>query len=408
MDVVIDWLFDNAAILFSGIGVAVLGGVIKIIFFKNKSALNQQSEDGCLNIQTESGDLKINAPINIHNQSGIDEKRAREIYTEMFAVTKRDFAAEAENKALERVQKLEDRLMPKMYQIEGALNNFADPSFLFFLTKANKAAACTDRELDYDLISELLVHRVQKKDSQKDKLGITKAVEIVDQITETSLSGLTVFYAVSQWEPVADNLESGLTLLNKLYGNLPIQDLPYNQDWLDELDILDALRTSSISTLKKLEDYWEERFSGFFAVGIKKDGEKWDIIEKKLESVNLSTSVLVDNVLIEGYLLLPIIYKNKIEKLVYQTSVDGKMVKSPITEDQKKVLYDILEMYDRSNDLKQKVKKAFVEKIDSYENLKIVRQWWNSIPHALNVTSVGRILAHVDAKRCEPSLPDLN
>lgn len=151
MDVVIDWLFDNAAILFSGIGVAVLGGVIKIIFFKNKSALNQQSEDGCLNIQTESGDLKINAPINIHNQSGIDEKRAREIYTEMFAVTKRDFAAEAENKALERVQKLEDRLMPKMYQIEGALNNFADPSFLFFLTKANKAAACTDRELDYDL-----------------------------------------------------------------------------------------------------------------------------------------------------------------------------------------------------------------------------------------------------------------
>lgn len=388
MDVVIDWLFDNAAILFSGIGVAVLGGVIKIIFFKNKSALNQQSEDGCLNIQTESGDLKINAPINIHNQSGIDEKRAREIYTEMFAVTKRDFAAEAENKALERVQKLEDRLMPKMYQIEGALNNFADPSFLFFLTKANKAAACTDRELDYDLISELLVHRVQKKDSQKDKLGITKAVEIVDQITETSLSGLT--------------------LLNKLYGNLPIQDLPYNQDWLDELDILDALRTSSISTLKKLEDYWEERFSGFFAVGIKKDGEKWDIIEKKLESVNLSTSVLVDNVLIEGYLLLPIIYKNKIEKLVYQTSVDGKMVKSPITEDQKKVLYDILEMYDRSNDLKQKVKKAFVEKIDSYENLKIVRQWWNSIPHALNVTSVGRILAHVDAKRCEPSLPDLN
>lgn len=388
MDVVIDWLFDNAAILFSGIGVAVLGGVIKIIFFKNKSALNQQSEDGCLNIQTESGDLKINAPINIHNQSGIDEKRAREIYTEMFAVTKRDFAAEAENKALERVQKLEDRLMPKMYQIEGALNNFADPSFLFFLTKANKAAACTDRELDYDLISELLVHRVQKKDSQKDKLGITKAVEIVDQITETSLSGLT--------------------LLNKLYGNLPIQDLPYNQDWLDELDILDALRTSSISTLKKLEDYWEERFSGFFAVGIKKDGEKWDIIEKKLESVNLSTSVLVDNVLIEGYLLLPIIYKNKIEKLVYQTSVDGKMVKSPITEDQKKVLYDILEMYDRSNDLKQKVKKVFVEKIDSYENLKIVRQWWNSIPHALNVTSVGRILAHVDAKRCEPSLPDLN
>lgn len=346
--------------------------------------------------------------VTIINQIGITEQRAREIDAELYAIAKRDFSYEAEQKIDERVRKLEDRVIPRLSRIEGALQNFADPSFQVFLTKANKAAACTDRELDYDLISELLVHRVQKKDSQKDKLGITKAVEIVDQITETSLSGLTVFYAVSQWEPIADELERGLTLLNKLYGSLPIQNLPYNQDWLDELDILDALRMSSISTLKKLEDYWEERFSGFVAVGIKKNGENWDVVEKKLESVNLSTSDLVDNVLIEGYLLLPVIYKNKIEKLVYQTSVDGKMVKSPISEDQKKVFYDIFEMYDRSNELKQKVKKAFVEKIDSYENLKIVRQWWNSIPHALNVTSVGRILAHINAKRCEPSLPDLN
>ena len=50
--------------------------------------------------------------INIYN--GIDEKRAREICAETYAVARRDFTVEAiASCANERVQQLEDSLLPK-------------------------------------------------------------------------------------------------------------------------------------------------------------------------------------------------------------------------------------------------------------------------------------------------------
>ena len=88
--------------------------------------------------------------------------------------------------------------------------------------------------------------------------------------------------------------------------------------------------------------------------------------------------------------------------------VDGSVTQIPITEDQKQTLHKIYSMYDKSGDLQNKVKNAFIKKLDSYESIKTVRTWWNSIPQAINVTSVGKVLAHVNAKRCDPSLPDLN
>lgn len=52
--------------------------------------------------------------------------------------------------------------MPKIVQIDGALEKFAEPSFQFLLTEAHKTAASTERKADYELLSELLVHRIQK------------------------------------------------------------------------------------------------------------------------------------------------------------------------------------------------------------------------------------------------------
>ena len=81
--------------------------------------------------------------INIYN--GIDEKRAREICAETYAVARRDFTAEAYACTNERVQQLEDSLLPKMQQIEGALSAFADPSFQLLLASAQRTAAATYR-----------------------------------------------------------------------------------------------------------------------------------------------------------------------------------------------------------------------------------------------------------------------
>lgn len=346
--------------------------------------------------------------VTIINQNGITEQRAREICSEMFAVAKRDLTFEAEKTALERVNKLEDRLMPKMYRIEGALENFADPSFQVFLTKANKAAACTDRESDYDLLSELLIHRIEKKNSRKDLVGLNRAVEIVDQITDEALSGLTVFFAVDQLFAMSPSLEKGLTLLNDLYKKLPISNLPTDQRWLDELDILDAVRVSSIEELKKFEEFWPEQYSGYVSNGIKKDGENWSEVVKILNECGLSTNILVPNILLENYVLLPIANERHIDTLKRNVVSDGKKTQVPIFENQKIALHKIFSMYDKSPDLMNKVKKSFVEKLDSFEAIKTVRHWWNSIPQVITVTAVGRVLAHANAKRCDPSVPNLN
>jgi hypothetical protein len=92
---------------------------------------------------------------------GIDEKRAREIYDEKYAIAKRDFTEEALQIANERVEEFENRLIPKIEAVNNGLNAFADPSFQLLLIDAQKAAA-TERVVDYDLLSELLVHRIEK------------------------------------------------------------------------------------------------------------------------------------------------------------------------------------------------------------------------------------------------------
>ena len=73
-----------------------------------------------------------------------------------------NYTEEAQKIATERVNKLEERIMPQINQVEGLLPAFADPAFQVLLRKAQQKAAITERENDYDLLTELLVCHVQK------------------------------------------------------------------------------------------------------------------------------------------------------------------------------------------------------------------------------------------------------
>lgn len=64
-------------------------------------------------------------------------------------------------------------------------------------------------------------------------------------------------------------------------------------------------------------------------------------------------------------------------------------------------------MYEKNEKLQKEVDKKFMDMWDSFESLKKVHDFWNSIPTSYDITQVGRILAHTNAKRCDPSLPDL-
>ena len=49
-----------------------------------------------------------------------------------------------------------------------------------------------------------------------------------------------------------------------------------------------------------------------------------------------------------------------------------------------------------------------MEEWNKRTNLKILREWWDNIKFSMQLTSVGKVLAHANAQRCDESLPPLN
>ena len=185
---------------------------------------------------------------------GIDEKRAREIYQEMNEQVRSDYTKEALTTANSRITEFENRLLPKMEAIDGALEAFADPSFQLLLVEAQKTAASTERPADYDILAELLIHRFQTGENRIARAGISRAVEIVDEISDDALLGLTVTYSVKSFTPVSGNIHQGLDTLNDIFGKLFYDKLPSGNEWLDHLDILNAARINPSGKFKNYKN----------------------------------------------------------------------------------------------------------------------------------------------------------
>lgn len=83
-----------------------------------------------------STQMQATTIVNNYNSIGVDEKRARLICKEEFAVARRELTHEAYDIATERVHKLENKLLPKMEQYDKSLEAFVDPSFQLTLQKA--------------------------------------------------------------------------------------------------------------------------------------------------------------------------------------------------------------------------------------------------------------------------------
>ncbi len=344
--------------------------------------------------------------------NGIEEKRAREIFHEMFDVARRDLTKEANEIALERVEKFENDLIPKIEKIEGAINSFADPDFQFELTSAHKTAAATYRENDYELLSELLIHRINKKGNRNSCAGISRAIEIVDDISDDALLGLTVCFAVQQYIPVSGKITEGLSTLDALFGKIGIQSLPKGMEWLDHLDILDAIRVSTVSSLRKYEQYIQGKIPGYFVGGIKKESEEYIQALDLINNNALPTQIICEHEFNTDYVRLAVPSAESIKdiRLVKETTTsDGvKKIESPLTDKQCEVLHTIYKMCADNTQSQKIINDNFGEKIKEYSNLCIIKEWWNAIPCAFQITGVGRVLAHSNAKRIDNDLPDMD
>ncbi|MDR1006105.1 MAG: hypothetical protein LBL74_04500 [Bacteroidales bacterium] len=353
--------------------------------------------------QLQVGNMTVNV--------GIDEKRAREIFQEMNALAVQDYTQEALNIANARVTEFEKRLLPKMEAVEGALQSFSDPSFQLLLVEAQKTAAATEREKDYDLLSELLIHRFQKGENRKIRAGISHAIGIIDEISDDALLGLTVFHSVSYFLPVTGDILSGLFVLNALFEKVIYSQLPKGDDWLDHLDILDTIRINSVDKFKKIKQYYPELLDGYIATGIEKTSDDYKKATEILFNAGLQ-NILVEHTLNPDFVRINVPNKKQIDSLLFQGMVNNGGLLVPVgiqfTNEQKEAVKTVYDLYKKDSNIKNQNIEKFMIEWNKFPKLKELQEWWDNIPQGFNITMVGRVLAHANAQRCDKNLPPLN
>ena len=340
---------------------------------------------------------------------GIDEKRAREIYDEKYNIAKNSFTEEALKIANERVKELEDRLIPKMEAIDNGLKAFADPSFQLLLVEAQKSAAATEREVDYDLLSELLVHRIERGSDRHVRTGVHRAVEIVEDISDESLLALTVVHSVNSFVPTLPDVNQALDILNDLFGKIMYSELPKSNDWIEHLDILDAVRINQFGKFKSIEYIYTTKLNGIAVVGIKRDSEEHNRAKVILQENGLNfDSILVENVLNPDFVRIKISNIEEVENLGIIHSTNGENIVIPFSDAQKQAVRSVIELYSKDSNLINEMKRVFMNEWMKRSNLNKLELWWEGLPsYSFHITSVGKVLAHANAQRCEKRLPPL-
>jgi hypothetical protein len=363
--------------------------------------MNQKTGDNSTNIGV-AGDIVY--------QVGVSEQRVREIFDEKINIAVAQFSNEAKVIATERINNFLTILLPRMSEA-GALGAFLDPDFQLLLIEAQKSAASTEREPDIKLLTELLVHRFNKKDDRSAKIGISKAVSIVHQIPDQALLGLTVFYAVTQISPKTGNIEQGLDILDGLFQRIIYDTLPEGTSWLDDLYVLGAIRFVGFvgfDEVKKMEEYYPYHLLGYTCEGVLENSVQHNEIINIFRENNINPEgLLVNHILSMNYLRLNIASKESIKDL-YSKKTSGQTTKVNLTEQQRQVLITIAEKYMKIDTPYQQNIAPFMKLWNERPHLKLLKRWWNKINIPINITSVGRVLAHANAQRCDNRLPSLD
>lgn len=322
-----------------------------------------------------------------------DKEYVRAIATEVFAKEMlnlyRACTKDAMELARERDKMFAETFIPRIEKIESTINSLKDPDFQFMIQDARETASKTDRKEDWELLSDLLTYHIEKGQSKLIDAGIKRAIKIVNELDLEALCALTVFCALKFYSPKSSKFKEGLSVLNNLFGVLSYSKLPIGSEWLDHLDLLGAVRVLPTIRLNKSRDYLCSNYSEFVCVGIKKGTEEFNKVIEILEAYNIPCSVLVDNECLDGYMRL---------------NMDNN---TELSQEGKEVLLQVKNYYTNDNAAMQLACDNFIQIWDSFENLKKVRVWWDTIPYAFDISCLGRVLAQTNLKRIDPSLPDL-
>ena len=103
----------------------------------------------------------------------------------------------------------------------------------------------------------------------------------------------------------------------------------------------------------------------------------------------------------DGYVRLPLTILEDLSNLTRTIIVPN--IPFPISTqlDQNEIdaLKKIIGLYSHDQEKKNAVKSSFVDLINSFDSLRMISEWWNSIPNHFIITPIGQVLAHANAQR---------
>ena len=130
-----------------------------------------------------------------------------------------------------------------------------------------------------------------------------------------------------------------------------------------------------------------------------------------LSEAGIDATFLVPNEMLDGYVLLPIVKKDIIRRLALPRNivVNGVLTRqyTEISEQEIEVLEAVWNLYSTDVNAKEEAVSAFMKEWDSYPSLKQLHAWWDSLTVSFDITHVGTVLAHTNARRCDKTIPEL-
>ena len=200
-----------------------------------------------------------------------------------------------------------------------------------------------------------------------------------------------------------------MDVLDSLYGRIIYDKLPVGNDWIEDLDILDAIRINHFGKFKSINEYYASALNGIVTIGVKKDSDDYNTAIKILQDNGLMIpNLFIENSLLQDYMRINIGNFEAIDSLMLVRVIGGTPMQAPLSEQQKTAIKSIIELYVKDSKLKNDVEESFVSEWDKRNNLALLRRWLEKIPNSFSITSVGKVLAHAKAQRCDNKLPPLN
>lgn len=336
---------------------------------------------------------------------GISEERVHDIVGAACDSAIKSCLMESRNAVEQRLGSFKDELYVIVGNQLKLFESLREPSCAATLGAAANAAARTNSVDDHQMLAELLVKRFESPSDRHVATGVTKAIEIVEFLTDEELAGLTVFFAVNSYTPSSGVIGDGIKTLAGIYESLPLNLLPAGTDWIDDLDILGAVRFSSIASLVPFHEFQFKQLDGYTVCGVKAGSDEEAEALDKLSEAGLSAELLVEHELNPGYKRLALRYIDNFENLTLMSPSDLSEPSVNLNDSQIEAFYHICNLsQDNSRDevIKENLKKEMLR----YPSLAVLINWWDSIRLAPRLTSVGRCLASANARRLKPELPE--